>query len=149
MQDIDRRQFLIGTLGCCACAACPAASASAAPDAKPLDVGTLAQYAKDGITDTWAQSNKLFVVRHKDRIYAPQAICTHKRFDLVGEGDAIKCPKHGSLFSIQGKVEKGPARTALPRLRITVSAEGRLTIDPATKFPESKWNDPNSYVTVR
>lgn len=39
--------------------------------------------------------------------------CTHKGVGLVPKGNALVCPAHGSKFSLEGKVEEGPAKESL------------------------------------
>jgi nitrite reductase/ring-hydroxylating ferredoxin subunit len=146
MENLNRREFLIGSLACSACALCPAKLHAADP--KPVDIGTPADFAKEGITDTWAYSHDFFIVRRKNVLYAVSATCTHKSFDLVSDKGTIKCPKHGSIFSLEGKTQKGPARASLPRLAITRIDSGRIIVDPSKKFSEKNWSDPASFINL-
>ena len=52
------------------------------------------------------------------------AVCTHKGC-LVNEvvDGTINCPCHGSKFSLDGAVVKGPAKTPLPTEAITVQGD--------------------------
>jgi Rieske Fe-S protein len=51
------------------------------------------------------------------------AICTHQGCTVAGVQDGvIVCPCHGSTFSISdGSVQGGPAPSALPAVKVTVS----------------------------
>lgn len=51
------------------------------------------------------------------------AICTHQGCTVSGvQGGVIVCPCHGSTFSItDGSVQSGPAPSALPSVKTTVS----------------------------
>ena len=46
-------------------------------------------------------------------------LCTHKGCDVSPAGAVLLCPCHGSEFSLQGKVLKGPATENLPEYRVT------------------------------
>jgi nitrite reductase/ring-hydroxylating ferredoxin subunit len=146
MSDVNRREFLIGSLACGACALCPHV-VRAAPST-PIDIGTVADFSKDGITDKWAEVHDFFVIRRRGRLYAVSATCTHKAFDLVAQDNAIKCPKHGSLFSLEGKVEKAPARKTLPRYGISINSEGRIMVDSSRRFLEKNWSDPGAFLQL-
>src|SRR5687767_2228701 len=145
MTDPNRREFLMGTLACGACALCPAMTRAAAG---AVDIGTPADFAKDGITDRWAAQYDFFIIRRKNQLYAVSATCTHKAFDLVADTKAIKCPKHGSLFSLEGKIDKGPARKTLPRYGISLSSDGRIIVDTSRRFLEKSWSDQAAFVRL-
>jgi len=51
------------------------------------------------------------------------AVCTHAGCTVAGvQSGVIVCPCHGSTFSItDGSVQGGPAPTALPEVKVTVS----------------------------
>ena len=135
--EFDRRAFLVAAaagVAACACAACPlmAARRDDAPPAEPVDVGTAADYPRDGgVYDAYAKSHGFFLVRDDGALYALGATCTHKDTPLKVKGKAIVCPKHGARFDLTGKVRKAPARRPLPRYAITVDDAGRITVDPS------------------
>ena len=54
--------------------------------------------------------------------------CTHLGCTLEESGDGYSCPCHGSEFSSDGKVSKGPALEDLPNLQIEISPEGNLIL---------------------
>ena len=62
-----------------------------------------------------ATANKtLIVVRTGDATFeVTSAICTHRGCGVLWTGTVLKCPCHGSQFSIEGAVLKGPATVAL------------------------------------
>jgi Rieske Fe-S protein len=53
------------------------------------------------------------------------AVCTHKGCTVGEVADGmIKCPCHGSEFSIEdGSVQAGPATAPLPAMSVTVSSD--------------------------
>ena len=150
MSDMDRRRFIVtSAVALGACVSCPLHAAPEQAKKDPVDVGTQADFAKDGIYDRWAKEHNFFLVRNSGRLHAVSATCTHKRFALVSKDGAMKCPKHGSIFNTSGKPTKAPARKALPRYGIGVNAEGRVIVEPAREFGEKQWDEPGSYVALK
>ena len=88
----------------------------------------------------------------KMKLYAISAICTHLGCIVthVGSGESgpagkehpkvgFACACHGSQFSIDGDVIKGPAPEALPWLALSVSADdGQLVVDTAKNVAKDK-----------
>jgi Rieske Fe-S protein len=116
--------------------------------ASGLDVGAKSDYTKDGVTTTWEKEHKLLVVRLNGRIYAMTSKCTHRGCPLDDAGDHLNCPCHNSDFTYAGEVIDGPAKKGLDHFGITVNEAGHLIVDVTKKFPQAKWDDAASYVTV-
>jgi cytochrome b6-f complex iron-sulfur subunit len=55
-------------------------------------------------------------------------VCTHLGCTVEQTGDGFSCPCHGSQYSSEGLVLRGPAQKSLPTLRLEQTAEGHLTI---------------------
>ena len=157
--DLNRRNFLAAAAAVtCACAVgCPfAADAFGADDAAPVDVGTLADFAKDGPYDKFAKKpTSLLVIRSEGKLYAPTALCTHKNANLKVEDGEIVCPKHDSPFDLQGVPkpmtkdgDETPAKKPLVRYAISKNAEGKLIVDKSKSFDKDKWDDPASFIKV-
>jgi nitrite reductase/ring-hydroxylating ferredoxin subunit len=154
----SRREFVTIAAGvagaACACAICPGTAAfgqnapPATAPAGPVKVGPLSAFATDGAVNTWAKPNGFFVVRQGDKLYAPSSICSHRRAALAVDNTQFKCASHGSLFSLDGKVTKGPAKVNLPRFAISVDAEKNVTVDTSKPFEEANWTDPASFVQI-
>jgi Rieske Fe-S protein len=78
-------------------------------------------------------------------IYAMSLICTHAGCDISVDGSvsagSVQCFCHGSVFDGQGNPLRGPARSALSHLVVTIDAQRNLTIhgdettSPATRLP--------------
>ena len=153
---LDRRTFLAAAAGlaACACATCPlgafAASKDDAPAADgPVDVGTAADYPRDGaVYDEFAKAHGFFLVRQGGALYALSSTCTHKKALLKVKGKALACPKHGARFTAAGDISKGPAKRPLPRLAISADDAGRLTVDPSRTFEGDARHDDGSSVSV-
>jgi len=54
--------------------------------------------------------------------------CTHLGCTLEEAGDGFSCPCHGSEFTLDGTVLKGPALDDLPELRTEIDEESHLII---------------------
>ncbi|GAA3840640.1 Rieske (2Fe-2S) protein [Amycolatopsis tucumanensis] len=56
------------------------------------------------------------------------AVCPHQGATVAPEGDAIKCPLHGSEFdTLTGALEKGPADTGLSPIPVKVEGQNVVT----------------------
>jgi nitrite reductase/ring-hydroxylating ferredoxin subunit len=151
--DLSRRTFVIATTAAVASCACGAAlcDAADAKDAAPttVDVGTLADYPKDGvINDSFAKVHKVLVVRAEGKIYAPSARCTHKGTTVKAKDGQIACPAHSSKFDLKGAPKSGPAKKALARFGISVNAEGHIIVDKTKQFEQAKWNEPGASISA-
>ncbi len=63
--------------------------------------------------------------REGDSVAAVSLRCTHLGCTLHRDGeDGLACPCHGSRFDARGRLQSGPARSDLARLRLT-RGEGR------------------------
>jgi len=159
MPDLNRRDFLATAAAVtCACALdCPfALAAGEKEETGTVDIGTLAEYQKDGPYDKLAKKpTSLLVIRNAGKLYAPTAICTHKKSNLKVEDGEIVCPKHDSPFDNQGipkpKTKDGeetPAKKPLVRYAISKNADGHLIVDKSKTFDKDKWEDPASFMKI-
>ncbi len=55
-------------------------------------------------------------------------VCTHLGCTVEQEVDGFSCPCHGSLYSDDGSLLRGPAQKPLPTFRLEQDAEGHLTL---------------------
>jgi nitrite reductase/ring-hydroxylating ferredoxin subunit len=147
MSEINRREFVIAAAAVCAASACMmcgvANGADAAPDAGgKVDVGTAADYAKDGVYDKLAQTKKVIVVREKDKMYALTAKCPH-------QGDVLDCQKHHTKFENTGAAKPGgKTKVALFRLGISTDPAGHIWVDPSKTFGEKQWEEAGASIKV-
>src|SRR5437867_1054882 len=146
MSEVNRREFV--TAAAAACAACilcggtaeaitggPTSAPAPGSAANLFDVGPKSDYSKDGtISDKFVKTQKLVVIRDAGQIYACTAICTHKKATLKVQGAELVCPSHGSHFSPQGTVTKGPAKASLIRYGISENTAGHLIVDRSKQF---------------
>lgn len=69
--------------------------------------------------------------------------CPHKGKALkVDATKGIFCPAHGSAFGDDGSVKKGPARSGLTWLKLTVDKDGNISVDPKTPVKDGEWVKP-------
>lgn len=167
--ELNRRNFVVlatvtAATAACACECALAADAPAAdskekekappPNKGTVNVGKKADYAKDGVSDKFAKSNRVLVVRHEGRIYAPTATCTHKNCAVRLKDNAttkekeIVCPCHGSKFTLQGTSTKGPAKGSLYRYALSVNADGDIIVNKEKQFAEKEWDQEGAYITA-
>ena len=144
--DLSRRQFVLAAAATCACAICPSL-AEAQPAGGAIDVGPLSAIPT-GVTTKWVKTSKFFLVRSEGKVYAPSATCTHKRATLGAEGSTIVCENHGSTFSLDGAVTKGPARRSLPRYAMRKDDKGNVIVDTSKSFNEDKWQDAEAFINA-
>ena len=52
--------------------------------------------------------------------------CTHNGVTVMQQGNGWVCPAHGSQFGINGKLIQGPARSALQKYPVAVTATSVL-----------------------
>src|SRR5512141_347545 len=72
--------------------------------------------------------------RDPEGIYAISLVCTHLGCIIKNTGAGFECPCHGSRFSAEGAVVKGPAPKALPWRNVTLSG-GACIVDEAARVP--------------
>ena len=74
------------------------------------------------------------VFRDADGVYAVSLICTHLGCIVKQSPDGFECPCHGSRFTGDGAVTKGPAPKALAWRKVT-GASGTYIIDEDSIVP--------------
>ena len=147
---MNRREFVTAAAACAFCVACPE-NLLAATAKGPVDAGEVSGFVKEGIYDSLAPTQGFFLISGKGKLYATSSTCTHKA-NLISidseKAGQFKCEKHGSLFSLEGKVIKAPAKRSLPRYGIKLDAKKHVIVDPTKRFEEANWNDPNSFLKL-
>ena len=125
---LDRRTFLLLTLGLAAGCENPNAAGPGSGLEREVDAGPAVAGAADGV-DRRFRSRGFFLVRRGGRWLAISSVCTHRKCRLEAEADGtFTCPCHGSTFDPEGHVTQGPARRDLKLYPVTVDDRGRLRV---------------------
>ncbi|MBL8176152.1 MAG: Rieske 2Fe-2S domain-containing protein [Bryobacterales bacterium] len=73
--------------------------------------------------------------RDTEGVYAVSTICTHLGCVVKPNAEGFECPCHGSRFTHDGTVAKGPAPRPLPWLKIT-GKENQFVVDEGSTVPQ-------------
>ena len=83
------------------------------------------------LKDPWKYHQGVWLIRDDRGWYALLGRCTHLgcRPALDPTARLLVCPCHGSRFDLQGRVVKGPAERALPRLELAQGTDRKIWVD--------------------
>ena len=97
------------------------------------EIGLLEEFTGDSTRQVQIGSSKISIMKGDNGLYALVRNCTHMGCIpyLDDEEQLFRCPCHGSVFTLEGDVVKGPAPEPLYRASITVNPRGRLEINGA------------------
>jgi len=104
---------------------------------KEFKIGSIDDYP-EGVD--FLSDRRIFVVHEKNLIRVVSAVCTHLGCTVhwVAERNRWECPCHGSIFSQEGVVIRGPARRPLPWYEVSFTPEGRLLVNERRVVPFTK-----------
>ncbi len=109
-------------------------------------------YPLGSVSTKWVKSQRVWIVRNEEGIYALFTQCTHLGCTprWLDAENKFKCPCHGSGFTKEGVNFEGPAPRPLERVKITLAEDGQLLIDKSIKFLEEKgeWGKPGAILPV-
>lgn len=109
-------------------------------------------YIVGEVSEKYKESNRVWIIREPEGMYALLAICTHLGCTprWLKTEDKFKCPCHGSGFKRSGINFEGPAPRPLERVKISLSPTGEIVIDKSKTFREEKgqWDDPEAFLKV-
>jgi cytochrome b6-f complex iron-sulfur subunit len=108
------------------------------------------QYGILSIDERWKSTQRFFVVRERERIYATSARCVHLGCTINWFSDLriFKCPCHGSEYHSNGVNFAGPAPRPLDRFRIELSADGQLVVDTGFIYGPDRFNVDGAFVKL-
>lgn len=106
----------------------PKAAVSASP-AKKFNV-TLPENLAEG-EPFIPPGRNVAVFRDGDGVYAISTVCTHLGCIVKASANGFDCPCHGSGFTPDGAVRKGPAPKPLPWLKVSKNGAA-ITVDEQT-----------------
>lgn len=111
------------------------------------------EYAVGPVDTRFQKTQRVWIVREADGLYALAAKCTHLGCTPVWSEseNKFKCPCHGSGFTKEGINYEGPAPRPLERLRITLTEDGQLEIDAAVTFRNERgeWDKPGAFLNFK
>jgi len=146
---IGRRRFCIIGCGCLLGTACGASRALARGD-KPIDIGPVASYTKDQVSEKYVDYGFL-VVRNKKRLFAVSSVCTHQGNPLFADPHNphnILCLTHTAVFTAEGKPVRGPINEGLVHLGISRNGEGHAIVDPTIEFSPDDWTSKRGFIAL-
>jgi cytochrome b6-f complex iron-sulfur subunit len=97
------------------------------------EIGLPEEFAGDSMKQVQIGTSKISIMKGDNGLYALVRNCTHMGCIpyLDNEEQLFRCPCHGSVFTLEGDVVKGPAPEPLYRASITVNPRGRIEINGA------------------
>jgi cytochrome b6-f complex iron-sulfur subunit len=97
------------------------------------EIGLPEEFAGVSMKQVQIGGSKISILKGDNGLYALVRNCTHMGcipyLDNVEQ--LFRCPCHGSVFTLEGDVVKGPAPEPLYRASITVNPRGRVEINGA------------------
>lgn len=102
------------------------------------------------VDERWKPTQRFFVVRERDRIYALSARCAHLgcTVNWFADQHIFKCPCHGSEYHSNGINFAGPAPRPLDRLGIELGPDGQLVVDTAIIYSPDRFGVDGAFVRV-
>ncbi|MHB0955161.1 MAG: QcrA and Rieske domain-containing protein [Pirellulaceae bacterium] len=76
--------------------------------------------------------------RDEEGVYAISTVCTHLGCLVKSNVEGFECPCHGSRFTLDGTVTKGPAPLPLPWHKVTRSGDSYVVDEDTTVPPGTK-----------
>lgn len=100
------------------------------------------------VSEKYMASERVWIVREADRIYAIFGKCTHLGCTPKWFPDErqFKCPCHGSMYYSNGVNFAGPAPRPMDRYGIRMLEDGRLQVDKSELYTVAHFNDPGSFL---
>jgi len=102
------------------------------------------------VDQRWKSTERFFVVRERDRVYALSARCAHLgcTVNWFSDLDIFKCPCHGSEYHSNGVNFAGPAPRPLDRLRIELDVDGQLLVDTSIRYAPDRFNVDGAFIRL-
>ncbi len=95
--------------------------------------GSPGEYPAGTVSTRFMDDQQVAIVHGAEGIYAFVTVCTHLgcavNFDASER--LFRCPCHGSVFALDGKVLGGPAPAPLARASLSLDPLGRLVVNKA------------------
>jgi len=137
----NRRTFIAGGVGTLLAASAGGLYASVkslypAVEYQPsmkAEIGLPEEFTGDVMKQVQIGGRKISIMKGNNGLYALVRNCTHMGCIpyLDAGAEKFRCPCHGSVFTLEGDVIKGPAPVPLYRAGITVNPHGRVEVNAA------------------
>lgn len=109
-----------------------------------------------GVNEQFLQSDRIWVIREPDVLYAIFARCTHLGCtpDWLPQDNMFHCPCHGSEYDPSGINFAGPAPRPMDRCHVSLLASGAIQVDTSHLFIQdpnagvNHFNDPGAYIEI-
>jgi cytochrome b6-f complex iron-sulfur subunit len=138
---LNRRTFIVGGVGGLLAASAGGIYASvkslyptvAYEPSLKAEIGLPEEFTGDIMRQVQVGGSKISVMKGDNGLYALVRNCTHMGCIpyFSGAEELFRCPCHGSVFTLEGDVVKGPAPEPLYRASITINARGRVEVNGA------------------
>lgn len=92
-----------------------------------FDLGPLEELPRQ--TTIEVPEAQAILVPNQDGFQALSLVCPHLGCLVEEREDGFHCPCHGSQFTAEGKLKKGPATADLSRLKLEIDANSHLILD--------------------
>jgi len=79
--------------------------------------------------------HSVVLLRDEEGVYAISTVCTHLGCIVKSTPEGFDCPCHGSKFTADGSVVKGPAPRALPWFSVVDAGGGAYIVDESVAVP--------------
>jgi cytochrome b6-f complex iron-sulfur subunit len=108
------------------------------------------EYALGQVNERLLAEHDLWVLRTREGFHAFSARCTHLgcRLRWVRGEEQFRCMCHGSFFSREGEVLRGPASRPMERVFLALGRDGVLRADPGVRYRRERgeWALPGAHV---
>lgn len=102
------------------------------------------------VSEKFMESQRVWIVRESDRLYAIFAKCTHLGCTpkWFAEDRTFKCPCHGSNYYSNGVNFAGPAPRPMDRYGIARLEDGRIEVNSGELYNFQQFDDPRCRVRI-
>ncbi|MBX3276214.1 MAG: Rieske (2Fe-2S) protein [Sandaracinaceae bacterium] len=87
---------------------------------------------------TRLEAYDVFLVRTEEGVAAISGQCTHAGCGVAPRGEGFHCGCHGSEFTLDGTVTRGPASEPLPWFAVRIEG-GDVVVDPSQTVPQGTY----------
>jgi len=150
--EMTRRQLIVlgGAMALTGCAAGNGSQSPATPaSAESVDAGPLSEFTRRGTDGRFRDTHGFYLVRTRTRLYAQSAVCTHRNCKIDPTATGFLCRCHGSTFTPDGTVTKGPATRDLPRFALELNpTSGHVIVHLSRRIEPGQYDAPPAFIPL-